>query len=100
MFNKLVGIISMSEKKVKGNIIDLVNYFLCIYYVGWFDKDLDGLILFINDGDIINEILCVENKYEKEYIVVVDKLIISEFIKYMFEGVKILGIKMFFCEVI
>lgn len=54
----------------------------------------------MNDGDIVNEILCVENKYEKEYIVLVDKLIIFDFLEKMVVGVKILGIKMFFCEVI
>ncbi|NEW04208.1 pseudouridine synthase [Bacillus megaterium] len=97
--NKPVGITSTSEKKVKGNIIDLVNHPLRIHHVGRLDKDSDGLILLTNDGDIINEILRAENKHEKEYIVAVDKPITPEFIKNMSEGVKILGTKTLPCEV-
>ncbi|NHH94999.1 23S rRNA pseudouridine(2604) synthase [Bacillus sp. MB95] len=97
--NKPVGITSTSEKKVKGNIIDLVNHPLRIHHVGRLDKDSDGLILLTNDGDIINEILRAENKHEKEYIVAVDKPITPEFIKNMSEGVKILGTKTLPCKV-
>lgn len=97
--NKPVGITSTSEKKVKGNIIDLVNHPLRIHHVGRLDKDSDGLILLTNDGDIINEILRAENKHEKEYIVSVDKPITPEFLKQMAEGVKILGTKTLPCEI-
>ncbi|MDC0705662.1 23S rRNA pseudouridine(2604) synthase RluF [Priestia sp. AB] len=97
--NKPVGITSTSEKKVKGNIIDLVNHPLRIHHVGRLDKDSDGLILLTNDGDIINEILRAENKHEKEYIVAVDKPITPEFIKNMSEGVKILSTKTLPCKV-
>ncbi|KEK23461.1 23S rRNA pseudouridine(2604) synthase RluF [Bacillus gaemokensis] len=97
--NKPVGITSTSEKKVKGNIIDLVNHPLRIHHVGRLDKDSDGLILLTNDGDIINEILRAENKHEKEYIVSVDKPITPEFLKQMAAGVKILGTKTLPCEI-
>ncbi|MFD3445564.1 23S rRNA pseudouridine(2604) synthase RluF [Microbacteriaceae bacterium 4G12] len=97
--NKPVGITSTSEKKVKGNIIDLVNHPLRLHHVGRLDKDSDGLILLTNDGDIINEILRAENKHEKEYVVSVDKPITPEFLKQMSEGVKILGTKTLPCEV-
>ncbi|MRX71217.1 23S rRNA pseudouridine(2604) synthase RluF [Bacillus lacus] len=97
--NKPVGITSTTEKQVKGNIIDLVNHPLRIFNIGRLDKDSDGLILLTNDGDIVNEILRVENKHEKEYIVSVDKPISPEFVKQMSEGVEILGTKTLPCEV-
>ncbi|WP_332692780.1 23S rRNA pseudouridine(2604) synthase RluF [Halalkalibacter lacteus] len=97
--NKPVGITSTTEKKVKGNIIDLVNHPLRIFNIGRLDKDSDGLILLTNDGDIVNEILRAENKHEKEYIVSVDRPITPEFLKKMSEGVEILGTKTLPCEV-
>ncbi|CAH0344925.1 Dual-specificity RNA pseudouridine synthase RluF [Bacillus sp. CECT 9360] len=98
--NKPVGITSTTEKKVKGNIIDLVNHPLRIHHIGRLDKDSEGLILLTNDGDIVNEILRAENKHEKEYIVSVDKPITPSFLKQMAEGVKILDTKTLPCEVI
>lgn len=97
--NKPVGITSTTEKKVKGNIVDLVNHPLRVFNIGRLDKDSEGLILLTNDGDIVNEILRSENKHEKEYIVSVDKPITPEFVKQMSEGVKILGTKTLPCEV-
>jgi 23S rRNA pseudouridine2604 synthase len=97
--NKPVGITSTTEKKVKGNIVDLVNHPLRVFNIGRLDKESEGLILLTNDGDIVNEILRAENKHEKEYIVSVDKPITPEFVKNMSEGVKILGTKTLPCEV-
>ncbi|WP_064093499.1 pseudouridine synthase [Rossellomorea aquimaris] len=97
--NKPVGITCTTEKKVKGNIIDLVNHPLRIFNIGRLDKDSDGLILLTNDGDIVNEILRSENKHEKEYIVSVDKPITPEFVQKMSEGVQILDTKTLPCEV-
>jgi 23S rRNA pseudouridine2604 synthase len=97
--NKPVGITSTTEKNVKGNIVDLVNHPLRIFNIGRLDKDSEGLILLTNDGDIVNEILRVENRHEKEYIVTVDKPITPDFLKKMSEGVKILDTKTLPCEV-
>jgi len=97
--NKPVGITSTTEKRVKGNIADLVNHPLRVFNIGRLDKDSDGLILLTNDGDIVNEILRAENKHEKEYIVSVDRPITPEFLKKMSEGVKILDTVTLPCEV-
>lgn len=98
--NKPVGITSTTEKRVKGNIVDLVNHPLRIFNIGRLDKDSEGLILLTNDGDIVNEILRSEHRHEKEYIVSVDKPITPEFLKKMSEGVKILGTTTLPCEVV
>ncbi|MCT8139418.1 23S rRNA pseudouridine(2604) synthase RluF [Anaerobacillus sp. CMMVII] len=97
--NKPVGITSTTERHVKGNIVDFVNHPLRIFHIGRLDKESEGLILLTNDGDIVNEILRVENKHEKEYIVTVDKPITSSFLKKMAEGVEILDTKTLPCKV-
>lgn len=97
--NKPVGITSTTEKHIKGNIVDFVNHPLRIFHIGRLDKDSEGLILLTNDGDIVNEILRVENNHEKEYIVSVDKPITAEFLKKMASGVDILNTTTLPCEV-
>lgn len=89
--NKPIGITSTTEKDVKGNIVDLVNHPFRVFHIGRLDKDSEGLILLTNDGDIVNEILRVENQHDKEYIVSVDRPISPEFVENMEKGVRILG---------
>lgn len=87
--NKPRGIISTTERQVKGNIIDFVNHPERIFPVGRLDKDSEGLILLTNDGSCVNKILRNENKHEKEYIVTVNKPIRPAFLKGMSAGVRI-----------
>ena len=77
--NKPVGITCTTERHVKGNIIDYVNYPERIFPIGRLDKPSEGLILLTNDG----------NKHEKEYKVTVNKNITQEFINKMSNGVRI-----------
>ena len=87
--NKPVGITCTTERHIKGNIIDFINYPERIFPIGRLDKESEGLILLTNDGSIVNKILREENNHEKDYIVTVDKDINEEFIKNMSNGVKI-----------
>jgi len=89
--NKPVGITCTTEHKVKGNIVDFINYGKRIFPIGRLDKDSEGLILLTNDGDIVNKILRAGNNHDKEYIVTVDKPITTDFIVGMSKGVEILG---------
>ena len=72
-YNKPVGVTCTTERHVRGNIIDTIGHRERIFPIGRLDKDSDGLILLTNDGDIVNEILRVENRHEKEYLVTVDR---------------------------
>lgn len=99
VLNKPYGITSTTEKNVKGNIIDFVNYPLRIFHVGRLDKESTGLIMLTNDGDIVNKILRAEHKHEKEYVVSVDKPITPEFLKSMAAGVNIGGEKTLPCKI-
>ncbi|MEL7118694.1 MAG: 23S rRNA pseudouridine(2604) synthase RluF [Bacteroidota bacterium] len=97
--NKPPGITSTTDLKDKDNIIDFVNHPQRIFPIGRLDKASSGLILLTNDGDIVNKILRVENKHEKEYIVTVDKPITQHFVKKMSNGIPILGTVTQKCEV-
>jgi 23S rRNA pseudouridine2604 synthase len=89
--NKPVGITCTTERNVKDNIVDFVGHGERIFPIGRLDKDSEGLILLTNNGDIVNEILRVENAHEKEYIVTVDKPVTDTFLKGLSSGVRILG---------
>ena len=87
--NKPVGITCTTERHIKGNIIDYINYPERIFPVGRLDKPSEGLIILTNDGTIVNQILRSENNHEKEYVVTVNKNITKEFIYNMSNGVRI-----------
>ncbi|MFA6692434.1 MAG: pseudouridine synthase [Acholeplasmataceae bacterium] len=90
VFNKPVGITSTTDTKIKGNMIDYINYPELIFHIGRLDKDSEGLILLTNDGDIVNQILRAENAHEKEYLVTVDRPVTDIFCEQMAKGVPIL----------
>lgn len=89
-FNKPIGITCTTDLKDKDNIIDFINHPKRIFPIGRLDKPSEGLIFLTNDGDIVNKILRAGNNHEKEYVVTVDKLLSTEFIKKMGNGVAIL----------
>ncbi|CEH34254.1 23S rRNA pseudouridine(2604) synthase RluF [Romboutsia lituseburensis] len=87
--NKPVGITCTTERHIKDNIIDYINYPERIFPVGRLDKPSEGLIILTSDGTIVNKILRSENNHEKEYVVTVDKNITDKFISDMQNGVRI-----------
>ena len=90
-FNKPVGIVCTTDKKVEpNNVIDFIKYPKRIFPIGRLDKLSEGLIFLTNDGDIVNKILRARNNHEKEYIVKVNRPINSEFIQRMSSGVELL----------
>ena len=89
--NKPRGITCTTDLKDKSNIVDFINFKTRIFPIGRLDKPSEGLIFLTNDGDIVNKILRAGNNHEKEYIVTVNKKINAEFIRYMSNGVNILG---------
>jgi 23S rRNA pseudouridine2604 synthase len=83
------GITCTTESDVENNIVDFVDYPERIFPIGRLDKDSEGLILLTNDGDIVNRLLRVENRHEKEYVVTVNRAITPEFVARMSRGVDI-----------
>ena len=94
VFNKPVGIVCTTDRLVEpNNIIDFIKYPKRIFPIGRLDKLSEGLIFLTDDGDIVNKILRSRNNHEKEYIVSVNRLITSNFIQSMSNGVEILKTK-------
>lgn len=98
--NKPVGIVSTTEKNIRDNIIDYVNYGVRIFPIGRLDKDSQGLIFLTNNGDMVNRILRAGNNHEKEYVVTVNKLLTDAAIQGMANGVPMLGITTKKCKII
>ena len=91
-FNKPVGIVCTTDRKVEpNNVIDFIEYPKRIFPIGRLDKLSEGLIFLTNDGDIVNKILRARNNHEKEYIVKVNRPINGDFIESMSNGVEIFG---------
>ncbi|MBK8501234.1 MAG: 23S rRNA pseudouridine(2604) synthase RluF [Saprospiraceae bacterium] len=90
--HKPPGITCTTDLRDKTNIIDFIKHPQRIFPIGRLDKSSSGLILLTNDGDIVNQILRVENHHEKEYIVTVDRPITADFIRRMTSGLPILGV--------
>lgn len=89
-YHKPKGIVCTTEK-IKGNIIDAINYPEKIYPVGRLDKDSEGLILLTNHGEIINKISHAEEGHEKEYIVTLNLPVRKKFLEEISNGIEILG---------
>ena len=99
-FHKPAGVTSTTDPRDPDNIISFIGYPERIFPVGRLDKASTGLILLTNDGDIVNEVLRVENEHEKEYIVTVDQPVSDRFIRRMAGGLPILGTVTKACEVV
>jgi len=89
--NKPVGVTCTTDTSDPSNVISFINYPKRIFPIGRLDKDSEGLLFLTNDGDIVNKILRIGNKHDKEYIVTVNKPITDFFIQKMANGVPILG---------
>ncbi|MCC2656978.1 MAG: pseudouridine synthase [Panacagrimonas sp.] len=87
--NKPVGITCTTERHIAGNIVDFIGHRERIFPIGRLDKESEGLILLTNQGDIVNEILRVENEHEKEYVVTVDRPFDDAFLAGMAGGVRL-----------
>jgi 23S rRNA pseudouridine2604 synthase len=99
-YNKPIGITTTTDRADPDNILKALAYHGGrVFPVGRLDKDSEGLILFTDDGDIVNKILRTSNKHDKEYIVFVDKPVTPGFIRQMAEGVSILGVTTRRCTV-
>jgi 23S rRNA pseudouridine2604 synthase len=89
--HKPVGVECTTDTRVAHNIVDFVAHPERVFPIGRLDKDSEGLILLTNDGDIVNRLLRVEHRHEKEYLVTVDRPLTDEFLRAMASGVRILG---------
>lgn len=89
-FNKPVGVVSHNpqpgEKSAESYLKSIQEK---ISPLGRLDKASRGLMIFSNDGTIVDKLLNPKYEHEKEYEVAVDKRIDKNFLQAMEAGVKI-----------
>jgi len=91
LFNKPKNVVCTNAKhEQKKRVIDFLPAVKGrLFTVGRLDLDSEGLILLTNDGDIVNRLLRVENRHEKEYVVTVNREVTPDFVARMSRGVDI-----------
>ncbi len=92
-YNKPRGIITHSPEAGEKSIEDSIRGRIPekVFPIGRLDKASQGLILLTNDGRITDKLLSPENDHEKEYEVMVDKPVNSQFLHGLKIGVDIEG---------
>jgi len=93
------GIETTLNLEVEDNLKAILPFEEELFPVGRLDKESEGLLLLTNDGRLFDKTLRSENQTEKEYLVMVDKIIDEDFIQKMSEGIIILGKKTLSCKV-
>lgn len=88
--NKPKGIVCTADPREPMNVVDYIGHPQRIFPVGRLDKDSEGLLLLTSDGEIVNRILRAAGGHEKEYEVMIDRPVTTEFLQKMSAGVPIL----------
>lgn len=88
--NKPKGIVCTADPREPMNVVDYISHPQRIFPVGRLDKDSEGLLLLTSDGEIVNRILRAAGGHEKEYEVMIDRPVTTEFLQKMSAGVPIL----------
>jgi 23S rRNA pseudouridine2604 synthase len=89
-YNKPRGVVCTTEK-IKGNIIDAINFPSTIYPVGRLDKESEGLIILTNHSELIDKIANPQFEHEKEYIVTLNFPLRDKFLEEISQGIEIMG---------
>lgn len=94
ILNKPSGYIcSLNDEKGRKVVTDLIDTSIRIYPVGRLDYDTTGLLFLTNDGDFANILMHPSNNVEKVYRAKLDKIMTTEDIYKLKNGVDIDGIK-------
>ncbi|PSR55281.1 pseudouridine synthase [Adhaeribacter arboris] len=86
LFNKPAGIATTTDLSVKNNIIQALNYPAALQPIGFLDREAEGLLFLSNETEAVRKMTKNDAKYEKEYIVTVDRLISGDFLTKVSEG--------------
>jgi 23S rRNA pseudouridine2604 synthase len=80
VFNKPAGIATTTDRSVRNNIISALNYPATLQPIGFLDRESEGLLFLTNDSELAHKMTKADNKYEKEYVVTVDKMVTPDFL--------------------
>ncbi|NDK57435.1 pseudouridine synthase [Pontibacter fetidus] len=86
VFNKPSGMSAKSDPAVRDNVVRAINYPATLEPAGYLDRDSEGLLFLSNDTELVRKITRNDNRFEKEYIITVDKMITADFIAKLIGG--------------
>ena len=77
MMNKPIGVLSSTEDRKQRTVLDLITekHRKDLFPVGRLDKDSEGLILIMNDGQLAHTLLSPKNHIEKRYYIEIPVLL-------------------------
>ena len=77
MMNKPIGVLSSTEDRKQKTVLDLITekHRKDLFPVGRLDKDSEGLILIMNDGQLAHTLLSPKNHIEKKYYIEIPVLL-------------------------
>lgn len=94
LLNKPYGVLTQfTDKEGRKTLGDVYNFPKDVYPVGRLDMDSEGLLFLTNDKSLTDHLLNPENKNEKEYYALVERIPTQEKINKLENGVIIQGKK-------
>lgn len=77
MMNKPIGVLSSTEDRKQKTVLNLITekHRKDLFPVGRLDKDSEGLILIMNDGQLAHTLLSPKNHIEKRYYIEIPVLL-------------------------
>ncbi|SIT76829.1 S4 domain-containing protein [Pontibacter indicus] len=81
IFNKPANMSATSDMAVRDNVVRAINFPATLEPTAMLEREAEGIIFLSNDGDFVRGVKRADNKFEKEYIVTVDKLITADFLQ-------------------
>ena len=90
MMNKPAGLISATEDKTQGTVLDIIPYeysHINLFPVGRLDKDTEGLLVFTNDGKLAHRLLSPKKHVPKTYFAQIEGLVTNKDIEIFEKGI-------------
>lgn len=90
MLNKPAGVISATEDKKMGTVIDLIPkeyHSFNVFPVGRLDKDTEGLLLITNDGQLAHNLLSPRKHVSKKYYAIIEGIVTEDDVKKFSQGI-------------
>mgnify|MGYP005751333121 CR=1 FL=1 len=81
IFNKPANMSATSDQSVRDNVVRAINFPATLEPTAMLEREAEGIIFLSNDGDFTRGVKRADNKYEKEYVVTVDKMITADFLQ-------------------
>lgn len=81
VFHKPANMSATSDPSVRDNVVRAISFPATLEPTGMLEREAEGVIFLSNDSDFVRHIKRADNKFEKEYVVTVDKQITADFLQ-------------------